>query len=86
MGITGIVKPVLMIQCGHCGNAKCFFLENPDGSKPVDFMWESFPTKGRMLMMKETVFLSCWSCREGLDVMIQEFGKTYLEQSATYDR
>jgi hypothetical protein len=79
MGITGIIKPVFVIQCSHCNDAKCFFLENPDGSKPVDFMWENFPRKGRMLLMKETVFLACWACREGLDAMIQEHGKTWLE-------
>jgi hypothetical protein len=85
MGITGIVKPCFVIQCGHCGHPKCFFLENPDGSKPVDFMWESFPTKGRMLMMKETIFLACWGCREGLDVMVQTYGKTWSEQSVGND-
>jgi hypothetical protein len=79
VGITGIIKPLLVINCSHCSNAKCFYLENPDGLKPVDFMWENFPNKGRMLMLKETVFVACWSCRERLDTMIEMHGTCWLE-------
>lgn len=78
MGITGTIKPLFIIQCSHCANAKAFFLENPDGSKPVDMMWENFPSKGRYLLTKETMFLSCWACREGLDAMVQEHGQLWL--------
>jgi hypothetical protein len=78
MGITGIIKPLLVIPCAHVANPKAFFLENPDGSKPVDLMWENFPTKGRYLLMKETVLVACWACREGLDAMVIEHGKSWL--------
>jgi hypothetical protein len=78
MGITGIPKGLFIIQCGHCANAKAFFLENPDGSKPMDMMWDGLPQKGRMVCTTETMFLSCWACRESLDTMVSEYGKTFL--------
>jgi hypothetical protein len=78
MGITGIIKPIFVIQCSHCPDAKAFFLENPDGSKPMDMMWENFPKKGRMVCTTETMFLACWACREGLNTMVSEYRTTFL--------
>jgi hypothetical protein len=78
MGITGIIKPLFVIPCAHCGDVKAFFLENPDGSKPVDLMWENFPRKGRFVCTTETMFVACWACREGLDTIISEHGKLFV--------
>jgi hypothetical protein len=78
MGIMGIIKPLFVIQCSHCGDCKAFLLDQPDGSRPMDMMWENFPTKGRFVMTTETIFVACWACREGLDTMVTEYGKSFL--------
>ena len=76
MGIVGIPKKCFIVQCGHCQAAKAFWCSRNDGSEPPDLYWEGFPAKGRMLLMKETIILSCWNCRESLDRIVNEYGKT----------
>ena len=78
MGILGIPKSVFVVQCGHCASAKAFWATRNDGTEPPDLFFENFPTKGRLVMTNQTFFIACWSCRESLDSIVSEFGKTIM--------
>ena len=78
MGIQGIVQPVLVIQCGHLANPKAFWTTKNDGTEAPDLHYENFPNKGRIVMSNQTFFVSCWNCREGLDVLVREHGTVSL--------
>lgn len=78
MGIMGIPEPVLICQCSHAPKARAFWTTKNDGSEPPDLFYTDFPTKGRIVMSNQTIFLACWACRDGLDVIVQEYGKTLV--------
>lgn len=72
-----IFKPVLVIQCSHNPGATAEWRENEAG-KPPDLLFRGFPASGRMVMSKQTIFLSCDRCRGQLDVIVAEYGKTLV--------
>lgn len=70
-----ILKPALVIHCGHCPEARVFWVENDTG-KPPDLVFRGFPKGGRLMMSKENVLLACDRCKAQLDVIQAEHGKT----------
>lgn len=71
-----ILRPVLVIQCCHCPNARVEWMENKAG-KPPDLIFRGFPENGRIIMSANTVLLACDRCRGQLDMMQEEYGKTF---------
>lgn len=71
MGIL-VTKPVLVVQCSHCGNAKAFWSIQLDGSMPPDLWFENFPVNGRLLMTNQVIYLACSRCKNGLDQVYKD--------------
>jgi len=68
MGILGM-KPVLVVQCGHCEHAQAFWLNDNDGAKPPDLFFRNFPPTGRVKMTNQVLYLACRMCETGLDAV-----------------
>jgi hypothetical protein len=85
MGIRGIEHELCVIPCEHIKNARAIFIEIPDGSKPVDLVWENFPANGRCLLMNQTVAVTCATCRDNIHSLLFDFYKKLSQQSLSYD-
>jgi len=70
-----IVGGCLVIQCGHCSEAKVMWMETKAGNPP-DLLFKGFPASGRMILSKATVLLACERCKAQLDVIQAEYAKT----------
>lgn len=72
-----ISKPVLVIECGHCGGARAFWFHVSPG-KPPDLWFQNFPKNGRVMLARETVLVACEKCQSQLDVIVKEYEKTVM--------
>ena len=75
MGISGIVERLQIVHCGHCGTAKAFWNGSNDGKNPPDLYYTDFPTKGRIMMLNKTLIVACFTCRDSLEVIREQYGK-----------
>lgn len=71
MGITGIVKPIMVAHCTHCPTASVTWIENEAG-KPPDLFFKGFPKHGRVVLSKEVILLACDRCAEQVDSILQD--------------
>jgi hypothetical protein len=79
MGILGIPHNIQMIGCTHILNSKaCWIQKGDDGSAPPDLWFKNFPTDGRMVLFNQTIVLACWACKDSIDVIVTEYGKTFI--------
>lgn len=76
MGIMGIPRPQFIIGCTHVSKAKAFFCHQNDGTEPPDLWIKDFPQNGRLILTHGSICLACWTCRESLDSIVREYGKT----------
>lgn len=72
-----IGKPVLVIECGHCGGARAAWFA-PGTGKPPDLWFQNFPKNGRMMMSNNTILVACEKCQSQLTVIAKEYEKTVL--------
>jgi len=70
-----IGRPVLVVECGHCGGARAVWWNSKPGNPP-DLWFQNFPTSGRVMLSNKTILLACDRCKGQLDVIMAEYGKT----------
>lgn len=67
----------LVIQCGHCSEAKVQWIETKEGNPP-DLLFSGFPASGRVMLAKKAILLACERCKGQLDVIQEEYARTLV--------
>ena len=71
-----IIKPVLICHCGHCPDAEAVWGLNADPEVP-DLAWKNFPSNGRAILSRKTIFLACRMCSKDLTELNKSFGTVF---------